>query len=273
MASETFYTTYKNYLERYVCEGGTEGVLLEAYQDLACSLDDNHVQAANILDIHTRALREVMGIRRDSDSIQWIYIDRATEFLAQILVVIDTFLLQLKDRIEHDPLTGLYNRLALYPILNHLLKEAQEKGKPLVVAMLDLDNFKVINDQFGHRVGDEVLLATAGIIKKALRAGDKVVRYGGEEFVIILADTSLHRAQIALERIRSQIAGQRLLPGLDVPITVSIGATEFSGKGTTSVNDLIAQADEAMYRAKREGKNRVICGELGCTEEHLPGNP
>lgn len=259
LAAESFYATYKNYLERYVCEGGAEGVLLDAYQDLVEDLDDNHVQAANILDIHTRALREVMGIRRDSDSIQWIYIDRATEFLAQILVVIDTFLLQLKDRIEHDHLTGLYNRLALYPILNRLLKEAQEKGKPLVVAMLDLDNFKVINDQFGHNAGDEVLRATARIIKKALRAADRVVRYGGEEFIVVLPDTSLDKAVVALERIRTQMENQRLLPGKEVTITVSIGAAEYRGEGHIGVNELITRADEAMYRAKREGKNKVVC--------------
>ncbi|MGB9663040.1 MAG: GGDEF domain-containing protein [Moorellaceae bacterium] len=265
MATEAFYNTYRNYLERYVCEGGTEGVLLEAYQDLVEGLDDNHAQASSILDIHTRALREVMGIRRDSDSIQWIYIDRATEFLAQILVVIDTFLLQLRDRIERDPLTGLYNRLALYPTLNRLLTEAQDKGKPLVVAMLDLDNFKEINDRFGHHTGDEVLQATAGIIKRALRAADKVFRYGGEEFVIILPDTSLDKARVALERIRNQIQGQHLLPATEMTITVSIGAAEFSGEGHISVNDLVARADEAMYRAKKQGKNQVVCEGFGDT--------
>ncbi|NPV27368.1 MAG: GGDEF domain-containing protein [Firmicutes bacterium] len=263
MNLETYYTIYKNHLEEYVCAGGAEGVLLKAYEDLVEGLEDKELQAANILDIHTRAFREVMGIRRDVDAIQWVYIDRATEFLAQILVVLDSLLLQLKDQLERDLLTGLYNRLALYNILNRLLKAAQEKGKPLVVAMLDLDNFKDINDQFGHAVGDEVLRAAAGVIKKALRAMDKVVRYGGEEFVIILPETGLSKAQIALERIRTQIEGQRFLPTADLTVTVSIGAVEYSGTGTTpSVNELIARADEAMYTAKKEGKNRVVCVEL-----------
>lgn len=259
MASETFYTAYKNYLERYVCEGGTEAVLLEAYRALADSLGENQVQAANILDVHTRAFREVMGVRRDSDSIQWIYIERATEFLAQMLVVVDAFFLQLKDRLEHDGLTGLYSRFALYPVLGSLLKEARRKGKPLVVAMLDLDDFKAINDQFGHQAGDEVLRAAAGIIKKGVRTTDKVIRYGGEEFVIIFPDTDMNNAYTALERIRSQIEAHRFLPDANVRLTVSIGAIEFSGKGAPSANDLIARADEAMYRAKREGKNRVVC--------------
>lgn len=259
MIHEAFYDTYRNYLERYVCEGGTEGVLLEAYQDLTANLDDYYVQASNILDIHTRALREVMGIRRDSDAVQWIYIDRATEFLAQILVVIDTFLLQLKDRIEHDPLTGLYNRIAMYPTLNNLLKEAQEKGTPLVIAMLDLDDFKEVNDRFGHHAGDEVLRSTALIIKKALRAADKVIRYGGEEFLVVLPGTSMEKAGIALERIRTQIAAQKMVPDHEeVTITVSIGAVEYPGSGPGDLNDLIAKADRAMYLAKREGKNRIV---------------
>ncbi|ACX52901.1 diguanylate cyclase [Ammonifex degensii KC4] len=261
MAAPSFYDTYKNYLERYVCEGGTEGVLLEAYSDLTSQLDDYQIQTANILDVHTRALREIMGIRRDSDSVQWIYIERATEFLTQILVVIDAFLLQLKDRVERDPLTGLYNRLALYPILSQMLKKSQEEESPLVVAMLDLDNFKTVNDEYGHHAGDEVLRAAAGIIKKNLRSGDKVFRYGGEEFLIVLPNTSLDKAVVALERIRGQIAANLFIPGTETSITASIGAAGYTGKGSVSPDDLILQADKALYRAKREGKNKVVLQE------------
>lgn len=254
---DDFYTTYKNYLEKFVCEGGTEGILLSAYQELSQILGTNYTQSANILDIHTRALREIMGVRKDSDSIQWIYIDRATEFLAQILVVVDTFLLQLKDRIEHDPLTGLYNRFALYPILNEILHRAKEKSEPVVVAMLDLDNFKRINDEFGHQVGDQVLCSTAAIIRQALRAADKVIRYGGEEFVLILPNSHLKSALIPLERIRSQIEKNRPPEHPEMLITVSIGATEYPGRGTPDAEDLIARADKAMYEAKRQGKNTI----------------
>jgi len=255
--SGEFYSTYRKYLERYMYEGAAERVLLEAYQDLPRCLDGSEVQAASILDVHTRALREVMRIRRDSDSVQWIYIERATEFLAQILIVIDTFLLQLKERVERDHLTGLYNRLALYRLLPQMLEEAQAQGKPLVVAMLDLDDFKRINDQFGHQAGDEALHFVAGFIKRILRSDDVAVRLGGEEFVIVLPATDFAKARIPLERIRAQIAAEKVLPGVE-GLTVSIGAAEYNGRGFADHDELIHQADQAMYRAKKLGKNRVV---------------
>ncbi|MBC7343511.1 MAG: GGDEF domain-containing protein [Clostridia bacterium] len=256
--SGEFYSTYRSYLERYMYEGATEGLLLEAYQDLPRYLDDSEVQAASILDVHTRALREVMGIRRDSDNVQWIYIARATEFLAQILVVIDMFFLQLKEKAERDHLTGLYNRLALYRLLPQMLEEAQKQGKPLVVAMLDLDNFKRINDQYGHQAGDDALRFIAAFIKRVLRNDDLAVRFGGEEFVIVLPATDFAKARIPLERIRTQIAVKGMLPPGAEVLTVSIGVAGYAGRGPVDPDELIRQADEAMYRAKQLGKNKVV---------------
>lgn len=252
-----FYSTYRSYLERYIYEGAAERVLLEAYQNLPQSLDGSDVQAAGILDVHTRALREVMGIKRDSDHVQWIYIERATEFLAQVLIVIDTFLLQLKERVERDHVTGLYNRLALYRLLPQMLEEAQEQGKPLVAAMLDLDNFKQINDQFGHHAGDELLCFAADLIRRTLRSDDAAFRFGGEEFVVVLPATDFEKAAIPLERIRTQLAAAEILPGVK-GLTLSIGAAGYAGRGSVGPDELIRQADEAMYRAKRLGKNRVV---------------
>jgi len=252
-----FSLTYRKYLERYIYEGAAEGVLLKAYQEFLRCLDESEVQAANILDVHTRALREIMGIRRDSDNVQWIYIERATEFLAQTLIVIDTFFLQLKEKVERDHLTGLYNRVALYRLFPQMLEEAQVQGKPVVVAMLDLDDFKRINDQFGHHAGDEVLRFVAGLTRRVLRNDDVVFRLGGEEFVIVLPATDFNKAKIPLERIRAQIEAEKVLPGME-GLTVSIGAAEYSSRGFADPDELIRRADQAMYRAKKLGKNRVV---------------
>jgi diguanylate cyclase (GGDEF)-like protein len=260
--TEDFYSLYRSHLERYVYEGASEAALLAAYQDLMRSLDDNHFQAANILDIHTRALREIMGIRRDSDNVQWIYIDRATEFLAQILIVIDTFLLQLKDRVEHDPLTGLYNRLALSRLLPQLVQKAQERQAPLVVAMFDLDDFKQVNDRFGHAVGDDVLRRLATMTRRCLRAGDIVVRFGGEEFLVVLPGTSAVQSLIPLDRLRRQVEEEPFLPE-GTRLTVSIGVAECPKGGTISADELVSRADRALYRAKEKGKNRIEIAEEG----------
>lgn len=255
-----FYLTYRSHLERYIYEGAAENILLEAYQDIMRSLDEKHAQAAGILDVHTRALREIMGVQRDSDNVQWIYIDRATEFLAQILIVIDAFLLQLKERMERDPLTGLHNRLGLSRLLPRVLQEAQKHGSHLVVAMVDLDNFKEVNDRLGHHAGDEVLCQVATLIKRLLRGQDVVVRFGGEEFVILLPATSIAQAKVPLERIRAQVAAEMVLPQAG-SVTVSIGVVEYPGNGPVVADDLLRRADQAMYRAKEEGKNRIVFAE------------
>lgn len=252
-----FFSTYRQYLERYIYEGAAEKVLLEAYDRLLCCLDNTDVQATNILDVHTRALREVMGISRDSDNVQWIYIERATQFLAQVLVVIDTIFLQLKEKVERDHLTMLYNRVGFCRLFPQMLKEAQAQAKPLVVAMLDLDDFKRVNDQFGHQAGDEVLRSIAGLLRRVLRNNDVIFRFGGEEFVIVLPATDFEKARIPLERVQAQIAAEEFLPG-KLGLTVSIGAAEYCGHGPADPDELVRRADEAMYQAKKSGKNKIV---------------
>lgn len=220
-------------------------------------LDESSAQAANLLDIHNQVLKDVLNIRNDNDMVQWIYIERATEFLAQILIAADVLLLNLKESVERDPLTGLYNRLALKKMLPKLWTNAQTSKTPIVVAMLDLDNFKDVNDGYGHMVGDEFLREISSIIKKNLRDGDVVMRYGGEEFIILLPETDGNGAKKPLERIRKRIEDEAFTEAR-IKITASIGAAAYPDDRPLSVDEIIEFADAAMYEAKARGKNRLV---------------
>lgn len=252
-----FVTEYKNYLSKFILRGGQDEVLFEAYQHLVKLLDESSAQAANLLDIHNQVLKDVLNIRNDNDMVQWIYIERATEFLAQILIATDALLLSLKESVERDPLTGLYNRLAIEKTLSKLWVNAQTSKIPFTVAMLDLDNFKDVNDSYGHMVGDDLLKEISSIIKESLRDGDAVMRYGGEEFLVLLPKTAEKGAKKPLERIRKRIE-DRVFTEAKQKITISIGAAVYPDNRPLNMEEIIEFADAAMYEAKARGKNRLV---------------
>jgi diguanylate cyclase (GGDEF)-like protein len=163
----------------------------------------------------------------------------------------------LRQQLEQDALTGVSSRTALLRELGAAIGRAAKTGQPLVVVMADLDHFKAINDQHGHLVGDRVLKDVAGRITSALREFDLVGRYGGEEFVVLLENTSLHTANQVAERIRRRISsGPVHLGGANVEVTVSQGLA-LCREGD-DVQSLLKRADQAMYRAKSAGRNRVV---------------
>ena len=155
---------------------------------------------------------------------------------------------------DRDPLTGFYNHRFLHERLGEEVIRAQRGRQPLSVLMLDLDDFKLVNDTFGHLFGDRVLTWTAELIRSTLRGSDIPARYGGDEFAIILPETDGDDARRAAERIleafrdRSFVGEQRG----PVPIASSIGVATFPADGRTGT-DLIAAADRALYQVKREG--------------------
>jgi diguanylate cyclase (GGDEF)-like protein len=161
-------------------------------------------------------------------------------------------------RALHDPLTGLPNRRQLAEdIANHY--ENLDAGGMAAVAMIDVDKFKTVNDEYGHRVGDVSLQKIASVIRNAMREGDMVYRYGGEEFVAIFKGATGQDAYAAAERLRTAvettpITGDQL--ETVSPITISIGLALMPDHGT-DINHLIEKADRAMYRAKDAGRNRV----------------
>ena len=159
-----------------------------------------------------------------------------------------------------DSLTALYNRRYLTSHLEALLGRLAPQGKPLALAMVDIDHFKAVNDRHGHAVGDEVLREVAQTFRRCFRASDLIARLGGEEFVIVMPATELADAETIAVRLRCEIADARLGAALvegGLPVTVSVGIAAMEGPADTS-DALLKRADDALYQAKEGGRNRVI---------------
>jgi len=163
----------------------------------------------------------------------------------------------LREQLEQDALTGVSSRTSVLRVLKEALKRAEKTGQPLVVVMADLDHFKRVNDEHGHLAGDRALREVALRIKAALREFDVVGRFGGEEFVILLENTSPHTARQIAERIRRRIAADPVqFGGVNALVTLSQGlAVRADGDDTPA---LLRRADQAMYRAKAAGRNCVV---------------
>jgi diguanylate cyclase (GGDEF)-like protein len=150
----------------------------------------------------------------------------------------------------HDPLTGLANRRHMDLVLERQFVRTRRYGIPFSIAMLDIDYFKEYNDKYGHTAGDRLLVKIAQILLREVREMDLVVRYGGEEFLILLADVEVLKPYEVAERIRKTIEEEMKT------ITVSIGVTSYH-QGIQNEEEIISMADAALYKAKQKGRNRV----------------
>ena len=161
-----------------------------------------------------------------------------------------------------DELTKLYTRRHLKSVLSQEYERAKRYGSIITVAMMDIDDFKKVNDTYGHLAGDYILKEISKIILTTLRKTDFVYRYGGEEICILMPETPLENAVIPLERIRKTIENRNFIfEGKQIKTTISVGISTYK-KELRDAKELIEKADEALYKAKRDGKNRVI------TENH-----
>jgi len=159
-----------------------------------------------------------------------------------------------------DALTGLHNRRYMESHLGSLIEQAASRGKPLSTLVIDIDYFKAINDTHGHEAGDDVLRDFALRIKRSIRGIDLACRYGGEEFVIVMPETDMAVAAMVAERLRRRIAAEpfTIAQGArHIPVTISIGIAGLRGSDDNASN-LLKRADQALYRAKRDGRNRVV---------------
>jgi len=157
-----------------------------------------------------------------------------------------------------DELTGMYNRRCFIDMAEHEQAKAQRYGESFSVALLDIDDFKKINDTYGHLIGDIALMQVARICKENIRLPDICARYGGDEFIFLFPSTGKEKACMCLERISGEISNNPIQhDGSIINILVSIGLSEFSNKSLI-LNDVLREADMALYQAKRTGKNKVV---------------
>lgn len=168
-----------------------------------------------------------------------------------------------------DALTGLANRGYLIAAVEREIERATRYGRGFCLLMADLDNLKMVNDSFGHRTGDRVLVGVADVIRDGVRRIDTSARLGGDEFVVLLPETDPTGAWVVAEKIRQGVAAMHTLErGEPVPVSVSIGLAAWPDDGTT-IDQLVDSVDEAMYAAKQRGRNR-IGGPYGRADEMAP---
>ncbi|MDO8810583.1 MAG: diguanylate cyclase [Gallionella sp.] len=164
---------------------------------------------------------------------------------------------QVSELVQQDQLTGALNRRGMDAAFEREATRADRSSHPLCVALLDIDNFKRLNDTLGHQAGDQALIHLSSVIKETLRPSDSVARYGGEEFVIILPEVGLEEAAATVERLQRELTKKFFLHENDrVLVTFSAGVAQRALE--ESQEDVIGRADKAMYEAKKTGKNRVV---------------
>ncbi len=164
---------------------------------------------------------------------------------------------QMYTMITTDFLTKLFNRRHLMNVLAEEFSRARRHGRLLSVLIYDIDNFKTINDTFGHPAGDELLVASSELIASHLRREDLYARFGGDEFCLVCPETSLSQVLTLAERIRTLIANTDFTYiNAEIEVSISIGVAELTNE-TKSADQLLQKADEALYRAKTGGKNRI----------------
>lgn len=232
---------------------------LDGEDDLRC---EHHTSDHAALEIPMMARGEVYGlltVMADGDGAE----KRLEEIASLAGALADAMSLALsnialRDKLRtqalRDPLTGLYNRRYMEDVLERFVNLAERNGSSVSAIMIDLDHFKRLNDEHGHAMGDAVLREVAGAIVGSIRPSDVACRYGGEELLVLLPDCAADEASVKAELLRTRI--ERLSEIHGIQISASLGVASASGTGGRAV-EIISAADNALYRAKRGGRNRV----------------
>jgi diguanylate cyclase (GGDEF)-like protein len=227
-------------------------------------LDLSSAQFQQILTETAAQLPEItrnLDIPVGEESLVYGLLDQARQAIAELNVRALHEARTLAIQAQRDPLTSLYNRAYLNQLLGVQFDLSRKMGQPLTLIFIDIDHFKKINDTYGHDGGDCVLVSVAQVIQSATRESDTIVRYGGDEFVVLLTSTGEENGAKIAERIRSKTEAQLhvLGDGNRIPVTVSIGWATMSSKlNVLSADELLKVADRSLYLAKTGGRNRVV---------------
>lgn len=168
---------------------------------------------------------------------------------------------EIKELSTRDHLTNVYNRRFIYEVLGEIIKDSKRENELFSIAIIDIDNFKNINDEYGHQVGDNVLVDFTQVIKDNLRSHDILGRYGGEEFIIVLNHANIEESSKVLERVLAGIRNKEFIYGenhLSVTFSAGITSSEELENYELTIDKLVEISDKRMYRAKKEGKNKVV---------------
>lgn len=205
------------------------------------------------------SILQIVGSADEKELLQ-MYIPFINIYLRETAPVLEAKRLMdtLRESTLRDAMTGLHNRRFLEEYIQTLVANSQRHKSSLSILMLDLDYFKMVNDKYGHDAGDAVLKALSKVLVQSVRASDLVIRYGGEEFLIILQDTAESNADSVAEKIRAAVEEMKVqISGTILQKTISIGIADFPSDSDTFWQ-AVKYADVALYRAKEEGRNRVV---------------
>lgn len=245
------------------CGGLTQGAFVDKYANCKeCEVFRNACPTI-VEELGENFNNMVFLLRKKTEKVnkQMRNIDHLNRELRSALENLDSRNMEIQQLVITDKLTGLYNRHYLMTVLEDEVMRYTRKGYEFSILMLDIDNFKSLNDTYGHLFGDEVLAGLSRILKRVTRNYDRAFRFGGEEFVVVLPETDQTIAWMVAERLKEAVAEKQFYADTDkgeekVNRTVSIGIANYAEN--MSIEELLKQADDALYAAKSQGKNRVV---------------
>jgi diguanylate cyclase len=257
--------TVKNMMITFIDRLGTLAASTGDYHEKIAAYSLKISQASDISTLNA-ILDDVMRDTRQAqfDTLQsrddMIVVRQAAEATQARIHELELTLAEMSELVRADQLTGSLNRRGLDDVFDRELARADRRKSPLCIAMLDLDDFKRLNDTHGHVVGDEALVYLVRVIKDTLRTMDVLARFGGEEFLILLPDTTIEEAALTVTRLQRELT-KRIFMHNNERILITFSAGVALREGAEDKIGLLKRADTALYQAKRAGKNRVVCAD------------